>query len=209
MATAIQNVITFSKYNTGNEWYAFPVSYFTSNGVDTPTGNSGWRIISDGTNLYFSYYGSTCSNANTISYSNLKFLYNNGFINVPNFDNLDSSVGYYLYFPVTPINGISASSTSYSYSSVIVDSKNPIIRTSVDNISSFCSTIPSSSNNTVSSHKAYISYSIDISDDSGSSSDNYNDLISAILMIPATIICLACMSVIYKMFINRRTRGES
>ena len=46
-------------------------------------------------------------------------------------------------------------------------------------------------------------------DDSSSGSSSFNDsnIVSAILMIPATLLVLAFFTCIYRIFINRRTRG--
>lgn len=38
-------------------------------------------------------------------------------------------------------------------------------------------------------------------------SDYYRDIVGAILTIPATLIILSFFSAIYRIFINRRTRG--
>lgn len=40
-----------------------------------------------------------------------------------------------------------------------------------------------------------------------SSSGDYSDIVVAILTIPATIIVLAFFACIYRIFVNRRTRG--
>lgn len=102
-----------------------------------------------------------------------------------------------LYFPV--VLGDSDLSDFYA----LVDVRNPIFD-SRDNVAGKCSQILSRGSY---DPIARVKFSVEVSSSGGGASFDDTNLISAILMIPATLICLSCMYCIFKMFINKRVRG--
>ena len=209
MATKTFNSIQI--YKSGSTRYSytmFPSGFAISNGEPYPTAPiNGVGLIQDADgNKYFTNNGGSSScNLTTFPYSNVNYLAENGFIDLGNVV-LNSNSSYYLFFPVSYFNGINPNSYGYKAS---VDTRHPIIRSNLDDVSSFCSSVVSTSSNE-SYSLIYSSFDFEYSDSGSGGSGGSTDispLIPAILMIPATIIVICFFSVIYKMFVNRRTRS--
>lgn len=191
---------SISYLNSTNQFVVFG-GQISSLGLPNP--DPYWKKVegTDGNFYLMPFTSSTTINCDQISTKNLSDLVNYKIID---YSASDISGMETFYFP---INVLASNSYNERYST---DFRKPTLSTKADAIA-LCSTVSTfGNNNTFISNTGVInefSYSVDSgSGDSGSSFDDSN-LVSAILMIPATIICLACMAVIFKMFINRRVRG--
>ena len=195
--------ISFSKdTSNAHNWVAFPLNYTVINGSPSPA-TSYVTLVKNIDNSYFLANGnfSSCSSINTISYDKVNYLSSEGFIDLGDFI-LDSTHGYYLFFPVSVFY---TPSVDYGVQGS-VDSRHPVIVDSLGGSpSSYCSSVVNT-NITISYNTLYTLSSV-VVDDSGGSSDSSPDYTLPILMIPATLVCLSFMFVIFKMFINRRLRS--
>lgn len=209
MATKTFNNIQIYKSGTTRYSYSmFPSGYIISNGDTIPSAPiNGVGLVQDADgNKYFTNNGGSSScNLTTFPYNNVNYLAENDFIDLGNVV-LNSSTSYYLFFPVIYFNGSNPSSYGYKAS---VDTRHPIIRSNSDDVSSFCSSVVSTSTNE-SYTLIYSTFDFDYSDSGSGGSGGSTDispLVPAILMIPAAIIVVSFFSVIFKMFVNRRTRA--
>lgn len=208
MATkTFNNIQIYKSGSTRYSYTMFPSGYTISNGDTIPTAPiSGVGLIQDAEgNKYFTNNGGSSScNLTTFPYNNVNYLAENGFIELGDVV-LNSSTSYYLFFPVSYFNGSNPNSYGYKAS---VDTRHPIIRSNLDDVSSFCDSVVSTSTNETYS-LIYSTFDFDYSDSGsgGGGSTDITPLIPAILMIPATLIVLGMFSIIYRMFINRRVRG--
>lgn len=199
------STFTFGFSKTATNYSLAPTKFYSSG---SPQSQIVYLFKDSSNNYHVGSYNSTNANVSSCPTAD-------NILTISSSSDFDSYKSYYSKY------GVDTSSWSYDYSvgtysiyfDAALDSENWNAYTySVDisnmhivprsDVSSMCSSVVSNA-----SYYLVANSTFSISD-SGSSSDNYNDLISAILMIPATIICLACMSVIYKMFMSRKLRGE-
>ena len=182
--------------------YTLSPAWFTSSG--SPYSYIAF-LFKDSNNDYFvglfnstNYNVSSCpssSNIPAISSSSdfnlLKNLYDYYNVDTSSWD-YNLSYNYSIYFP--------ASISSYNSYVYEVDVSHPVFDVR-DSVASKCSSV-------VSYYSYYLvpKVSISVSDSGGSSSD-FTPVVSAILMIPATLIVLSCFFIIYRMFMNRKLRA--
>lgn len=184
-----------TRYSSYAQWssnYQFVV-YIPSN-IGLPSPSYYWHIIQDSSSNYYlmplASSNSVCSNITSVSVPSGSTWYDS---------DIDFSSGNSFYYELTSLDNVS-SPTRFS-----TNFRRPTIANTSD-MSSLCSIV-----RTYGSFNAnrLIINTYEYEEPSSGSGGSYDDtnLISAVLMIPATLICLACMAVIFKMFINRRVRG--
>lgn len=184
--------IPFASYsNSSNQYYlTIPSSALL------PVYDPYWAIVKDSSDNYylmpFNGSGFTCANITT---KLLDLMESSGFYD----ESIDFSNGDSFYYE---LSNIDTNLTTRFYT----DFRKPVVSTA-NQMKTLCSsTMTYSGNNTNTSR--YIINKFEISSGSNeSSSCDISPLIPAILMIPATLIVIACFSIIYRMFINRRVRG--
>lgn len=182
-------------YSSSAQWssnYGFVVYVPSSTGLPSPSYY--WYVVLDSSNNYylmpFASSNTVCSNITNVTVNDNGTWYD---------PDIDFSQGNSFYYKLSPLD------TGSSVNRFSTDFRRPVVSSS-SNMSSLCNSVKSWSS--FNANRVIINtFSYDESSNSGSGSYDDTNLISAILMIPATIICLACMACIFKMFINKRVRG--
>ena len=211
MATKTFKVPSFTSYVPNNAFatYLFPSS--SSNNIPSYTGLTLYAVSNSSGKYFLTNYaqqGSCYRSNGFMSYTNFKWMVDNDYFDNINISDYSSSDQFILYFPMDYYY-----SDNYTFRG-IVDVRNPIVYKISDSITTslYCE------NGAYNFHSAgyfesKITFTYEESTGGGESSGGGSTVVdsssisNAILMIPATLIVISLFSIIYRMFINRRTRG--
>ena len=186
------NYIPFATYSSSTNQYYLTIPSSSLLPVYDPY----WAVVKDSSdNYYLMPFNGTFSSCSSITTKSLTLMENSGFYD----ESIDFSSGDSFYYELTNID-TNLATRFYT------DFRKPVVSTA-NEMRSLCSSITTFSGGNTNTSR-YIINKFEISSGSSeSSSCDISPLIPAILMIPATLIVIACFSIIYRMFINRRVRG--